>query len=415
MIVEPVMKHFPGRRTLFRDVIMSLSVITLISVTLLGSLLYVLATVREEARVAENARRLTGEMAQAIALPLMNFDHDIVVRIADAYVSSDTVDGLVIRVENKPFYERKPSGEGSVMSLKRDIRVDGLTVGDIQVMFSTASVQGIQTALFWTMAAILGSAVLVGIPTMYFLLRRLVSNPLSYLKDGLERIADGQTDEPLKPLPQQDMNDILQAANRMAEKIRQRTEQLRDSETRFRDIFENAGHGIFQVTPDGTLIRANRSMAAILGFDSQEDLKENFRYIFDQGFITAKTPSAFENGRSDSETLDVFETRIDRKDKRPVWLRIKARQVYDETGKVYCIEGFLDDVTHQKHMQEQVLQSKENLESKVEARTLGLKEKTEKMERMNRLFVDRELAMKALKEENKLLRQRIIRVMGEGQ
>ena len=51
----------------------------------------------------------------------------------------------------------------------------------------------------------------------------------------------------------------------------------------------------------------------------------------------------------------------------------------------------------------------------MEARTLGLKEKTEKMERMNRLFVDRELAMKELKEENKLLRQRVLRVMGEDQ
>lgn len=409
------MRILGGRRTLFRDVIMTLSVITIISVTLLGSLLYVLATAREEARVEQNARRLTEEMARALALPLMNLDKDIVVRIADAYLSSDFVDGLVIRVENKPFYEQSLPGNAGIMSLKRDIKVNGLTVGDMQVAYSGDSVKSIQKALCWVLAVILASSVLVGIPSMYILLRHLVSKPLVYLKNGLEHIADGQADDPLKPLPQQDMNDIIQAANRMAEKIRKRTDELRDSEIRFRDIFENAGHGIFQVTTHGTLIQANRSMAAILGFDSREDLMDNFSLIFDQGFITAKEPPSIEATRVGSEPLDVFEKRMTRKDNRPVWVRIKARQVYDEKGKVLCIEGFMDDVTRQKDMQEQVLQAKENLESQVEARTRRLQEKTEKMERMNRLFIDRELAMKTLKEENRRLTEQVSQAVGESQ
>ena len=47
------------------------------------------------------------------------------------------------------------------------------------------------------------------------------------------------------------------------------------------------------------------------------------------------------------------------------------------------------------------------LEAKVEERTKNLKEKTEKLERMNKLFVDRELRMKELKEEIKELKRKI--------
>jgi CheY-like chemotaxis protein len=48
-----------------------------------------------------------------------------------------------------------------------------------------------------------------------------------------------------------------------------------------------------------------------------------------------------------------------------------------------------------------------DLEAQIEERTKNLKEKTEKHERMNKLFVDRELRMKELKEEIKELKAKI--------
>lgn len=405
------MFFFSRRRTLFRDLIVSLSIISLVSVTLLGSVLYIVTTVREDARIKDGAQRQTRAINRAIALPLMNFDRDTVAQIADAYLSSDFVNGIRIRVEGNPFYESYDSHAGGVMSLNRDVRVNGLTVGEIQVMFSRDSLRGKHMVLFWVMAAILACSVLVGIPVMYLLIHRLVGKPLAYLKNGLELIADGRSVAQLASLPQQDMNDIIQAANRMAEKIRIRTEELRASEARFRDIFENAGHGIFQITPDGMLLNANRSMAAILGFDSRDDLMENFRFVFDQGVIRVQSPTPGQDGGM-ALPMELYETRIVRKDKRTIWVRINSRRITDDEGTVTCIEGFMDDVTGQKDMQDQVLRAKEDLESQVEARTQRLKEKTETMERMNRLFIDRELAMKTLKEENRHLKEQMAQVAG---
>lgn len=53
------------------------------------------------------------------------------------------------------------------------------------------------------------------------------------------------------------------------------------------------------------------------------------------------------------------------------------------------------------------------LEAKVEERTNNLKEKTEKLERMNKLFVDRELRMRELKEEIKELKRKMQELEGE--
>ncbi len=50
---------------------------------------------------------------------------------------------------------------------------------------------------------------------------------------------------------------------------------LRKSEERYRDLFENAGEGIFQSTPEGRYLSANPALARIHGFESPEELIRN--------------------------------------------------------------------------------------------------------------------------------------------
>ena len=56
-------------------------------------------------------------------------------------------------------------------------------------------------------------------------------------------------------------------------------EALRKAEERYRSIFENAGEGIFQTTPDGAYLSANPALARIYGFDSVEELIRKRRDI----------------------------------------------------------------------------------------------------------------------------------------
>ena len=56
-------------------------------------------------------------------------------------------------------------------------------------------------------------------------------------------------------------------------------EQLRQAEKKYRSIFDNASEGIFQATPDGQLLTANRALARMYGYESPEHLIESLSEI----------------------------------------------------------------------------------------------------------------------------------------
>src|SRR5439155_19999656 len=61
------------------------------------------------------------------------------------------------------------------------------------------------------------------------------------------------------------------AARAAAEQERMRAEQrLRASEARYRDLFENAPNAYLVVGADGRILRANRRLAEMLGFEVGE-------------------------------------------------------------------------------------------------------------------------------------------------
>lgn len=141
---------------------------------------------------------------------------------------------------------------------------------------------------------------------------------------------------------------------------RRRTEQaLRQSEEKYRVIFDYAPVGIYQSTRDGNIVTANLALARMLGYDSAEELltrnlERDVYYDPSQReeLIRRFEPFGYANH---------VELQWRRKDGSPIWVQLNAHSIRTPQGAVY-FEGFVYDVTEQRRAQESV--TKANLQRK---------------------------------------------------
>ncbi|MEG4810539.1 PAS domain-containing sensor histidine kinase [Microcoleus sp. F8-D3] len=129
-------------------------------------------------------------------------------------------------------------------------------------------------------------------------------------------------------------------------------QQLEVAEAKYRSIFENAGEGIFQSTPDGRYITANPALARIYGCDSPEEVTAKFTDIERQLYVDPARRNEFLRAIEESGTVSDFESKIYRSDGSIVWISEKARAVRDSTGSLLYYEGLIEDITQRKQAQE---------------------------------------------------------------
>ncbi len=126
-------------------------------------------------------------------------------------------------------------------------------------------------------------------------------------------------------------------------------ERLRDSEQRYRDLFDNAFVGVFQATPEGRLVRANGALAHTLGLTAAE-------IEAGQVMLPARLVDPDDWAPLTSDLAPVIEGRDVawwRPEGGEVRTVLHARRVDPPTGPAYCA-GVLQDVTEAHHLRRQL-------------------------------------------------------------
>ena len=163
---------------------------------------------------------------------------------------------------------------------------------------------------------------------------------------------------PYARLPRE-MSNLKEAIEKMVERnsvryqeLRSSKMALRDTEAKYRGIFDNANEGIFQIAPGGQMLTANTALARILGYSSVEEMIQTYEH---------PPPDIYSNPSKIGEMLAAIkklgyvknvEYLARRKDRTPITTLVDAYAILDPNGKVLYYEGMLRDITERKRLDE---------------------------------------------------------------
>lgn len=121
---------------------------------------------------------------------------------------------------------------------------------------------------------------------------------------------------------------------------------LRESEERFRSLYENAMVGYYRTTPDGRILMANPALLKMLGFSSLEELAE--RNLEDEGFEPDYSRAAFKQRLEQEGQIAGLEAGWTRRDGSVLFVRESCRAIRDDAGRIVFYDGSVEDITARK-------------------------------------------------------------------
>jgi PAS domain S-box-containing protein len=124
-------------------------------------------------------------------------------------------------------------------------------------------------------------------------------------------------------------------------------EALRESESEYRNLFENAVEGVFRAGPDGRFLNVNPALARMQGFDSPGEMMEQFPSVASHLFVASRDRQQFLRLLRDEGVAGAFEARTRRRDGTKIWACLSARAVKDRNGKV-VYEGIVESINERK-------------------------------------------------------------------
>ncbi|MEQ8224560.1 MAG: PAS domain S-box protein, partial [Candidatus Eremiobacterota bacterium] len=140
---------------------------------------------------------------------------------------------------------------------------------------------------------------------------------------------------------------------------RQAEEALRLSEANYRNLFQNAPIGIFHSTIDGKFIRVNPELVSMLAYSSQEELISTISDMNTQIYADREKRSKIVELMLKQNDWIHDEISWRRKDGNIIIADFIGRKVNNRDGTITYLEGFIQDITARKQIEDELSESEE--------------------------------------------------------
>jgi len=242
--------------------------------------------------------------------------------------------------------------EGKFLHVYYPSEYEGEDFGTIYLKIST---EGLRKKIRSNMVT-LSILLVVLLILSYFLankLQALISGPILNLATVTREISDkGDYSLRVKKKGEDEIGLLYDEFNDMLEQIQLREIERDKAEKKYREIFDNASHGIFQSAPDGRLVTANPAFARIFGFDSPEDALNSIVNLKSQIYVNPAKRDELQRIIEEHGFIDGFEFEAFRKDGSIIYISENTHAVYDEIGDLLFYEGILENITERRQAEE---------------------------------------------------------------
>jgi PAS domain S-box-containing protein len=209
------------------------------------------------------------------------------------------------------------------------------------------------------------------------------------------------------------VEDISEHKQTLAE-LSQSAERLRESDARFRAMFDNAAVGMAMMTMDRRILQINKATERITGYPLEELMQINPSQLShpDDRYLDRALFEKLVRGEIDQYNT---EKRYIRKNDEIFWGRVTYTSVRNPIGEPEYLIGMIEDITEQKRTTERLAEQEAeyllNLQQRVEERTHELAETNQRLHKEieQRLKIEEELAKKAAEEAVTADRTRLAR------
>ncbi len=217
-------------------------------------------------------------------------------------------------------------------------------------------------------------------------LQRNVVTPLVQLSQSTDALAteDYSKVSVLDTMPTAffELSSLVHDFQCMSSTLQLRQMALRESEERYRELFEKVPTGLFRFTMNGTILDANHAYISMFRFPDRNTLLAMNAFDLYLSYKDWKHWQAIvEQGKTDR-----IEIKMQRYDKSIIWVAIRCLVVRDSKQQILYYDGSMADITKQKQAEEALHKAYDELESQVNERTKELASSNSQLEDSNALL-----------------------------
>ena len=278
-----------------------------------------------------------------------------------------------------PVVSEERNGDAAAFPEKNPAQ--GRIIGYIHLGISQESLS-IRTAQFlYSIMGLTSLLVILGVMATVFITRRIIA-PIQDLDRATQEIADGKLDRRIEIYTGDEVADLARAFNHMLDRLRgshdeverntaeltkalermkqeiderERTERaLKESERKYRTLFEESRDGIFICTPGGKFLDVNRAGVELFGYPSVEALcAADPRDLYSDPEESGSIRRMLE----ERGFIKDHEVKMKRNDGDELIVLLTAEVVRKETGTISAYRGVYHDITEKRRLEDQLLQS----------------------------------------------------------